>query len=56
MPISRCGLINFCAVTLALNELGYRAIGCRIDSGDLAYLSTQIRERFRELAKRFLIK
>lgn len=49
----RSGLLNFCAVTLALNELGYKAIGCRIDSGDLSYLSREIRKWFRQIAKRF---
>ena len=32
-------MLNFCAVALALNDLGYRSVGIRIDSGDLAYLS-----------------
>ena len=49
----RSGLLNFCAVALALNDLGYRAIGIRIDSGDLAYLSQAAREIFQKLAKKF---
>jgi nicotinate phosphoribosyltransferase len=49
----RSGLLNFCAVALALNDLGYKAVGIRIDSGDLAYLSQVAREIFQRIAKRF---
>jgi nicotinate phosphoribosyltransferase len=48
----RSGLLNFCAVALALNTLGYRAIGIRIDSGDLAYLSNKARETFEKVAQK----
>ncbi|GIY99965.1 nicotinate phosphoribosyltransferase [Caerostris extrusa] len=37
--VKKSGLLNFCAVALALCQLGYKPIGIRIDSGDLAYLS-----------------
>lgn len=49
----RSGLLNFCAVALALNEQGYRAIGVRIDSGDLAYLSCLTRQTFERVAEHF---
>uniref|UniRef100_A0A182K597 nicotinate phosphoribosyltransferase n=1 Tax=Anopheles christyi TaxID=43041 RepID=A0A182K597_9DIPT len=49
----RSGLLNFCAVALAINDQGYRAIGIRIDSGDLAYLSCLARETFERIAERF---
>lgn len=38
---------------MALNDLGYRAIGIRIDSGDLAYLSKVARELFETISKEF---
>ncbi|XP_055635583.1 nicotinate phosphoribosyltransferase isoform X4 [Toxorhynchites rutilus septentrionalis] len=51
--VKRSGLLNFCAVALALNDQGYRAVGIRIDSGDLAYLSCLARETFERIAERF---
>ncbi|XP_058449750.1 nicotinate phosphoribosyltransferase isoform X4 [Malaya genurostris] len=51
--VKRSGLLNFCAVALALNDQGYRAIGIRIDSGDLAYLSCLSRETFERIAECF---
>lgn len=47
--------MNFCAVALSLNDQGYRAVGIRIDSGDLAYLSCLARETFETVAKEFSI-
>ena len=37
--VVKSGLINFLAVSFALNDLHYQPQGVRIDSGDLAYLS-----------------
>ncbi|XP_034668453.1 nicotinate phosphoribosyltransferase isoform X1 [Drosophila subobscura] len=51
----RSGLLNFSAVALALNDLGYHALGIRIDSGDLAYLSCLARETFEKVAERFKV-
>ncbi|KAF2882040.1 hypothetical protein ILUMI_24140 [Ignelater luminosus] len=48
--VKRSGLLNFCAVALALSELGYQALGIRIDSGDLAYLSNVAREYFSKIS------
>ncbi len=45
--------MNFSAVAMALHDLGYRAIGIRIDSGDLAYLSKVARESFVSISKKF---
>ncbi|XP_068094006.1 nicotinate phosphoribosyltransferase isoform X2 [Hyperolius riggenbachi] len=49
------GIPSFCAVALALHQLGYKAVGVRLDSGDLARLSVEIRRMFRLCAERFVI-
>lgn len=50
------GVPNFCAVALALFELGYQPAGVRLDSGDLAYLSIETRNYFKKIAKMFDIE
>lgn len=49
----KSGLINFCAVAMSLHELGYKAVGIRIDSGDLAYLSRFAAEHFNKIAETY---
>ncbi|KAL8477074.1 hypothetical protein ACS0TY_029400 [Phlomoides rotata] len=51
--VMRSGIPNFCAVALALNDLGYKALGVRLDSGDLAYLSCETRKFFQTTEKEF---
>nr|POF07311.1 nicotinate phosphoribosyltransferase 1 [Quercus suber] len=46
IQVIRSGIPNFCAVALALSDLGYKATGIRLDSGDLAYLSCEARKFF----------
>ncbi|NXC76248.1 PNCB phosphoribosyltransferase, partial [Anhinga anhinga] len=53
--VKRSGLPNFCAVALALHQLGYRAIGLRLDSGDLAKQSKEIRQVLRACAAHFQV-
>ncbi|KAF6100318.1 nicotinate phosphoribosyltransferase [Phyllostomus discolor] len=48
--VRRSGLPNFLAVALALGELGYRAVGVRLDSGDLLQQAQEIRGLFRTTA------
>lgn len=51
--VLKSGVPNFCAVALALHDLGYKALGIRLDSGDLAYQSLRVRDTFKEIAKHF---
>lgn len=53
--VFRSGVPNFCAVAMALNELGYRARGVRLDSGDLAYQSLVLRQSFGKIAEEFKV-
>lgn len=53
--VERSGLINFCAVALALNELGYRASGIRLTSGDLAYISKVAHSYFSKIKSKYNI-
>jgi nicotinate phosphoribosyltransferase len=47
----KSGVPNFCIVALALIELGYKPLGVRLDSGDIAYLSRETRVMFRKIAQ-----
>ena len=49
----RSGVPNFLAVALALCRLGYKPVGIRLDSGDLAFLSKEARKMFRQVGDRF---
>lgn len=53
--VKRSGMLNFCSVALALNDIGYKSVGIRIDSGDLAYLSKKARETFTKIATKYNI-
>ncbi|KAM9848655.1 nicotinate phosphoribosyltransferase [Aulostomus maculatus] len=53
--VSCSGLLNFCAVALALCELGYRPVGVRLDSGDLCRQSVDVRRVFRLCSQQFFM-
>ncbi|KAK7799245.1 hypothetical protein U0070_023698 [Myodes glareolus] len=53
--VRRSGLPNFLAVALALGELGYRAVGVRLDSGDLLQQAQEIRGIFRTVGAEFQV-
>lgn len=53
--VQRSGLPNFLAVALALGELGYRAVGVRLDSGDLLQQAREVRGRLRTTAAQFQV-
>ncbi|KAM5315679.1 nicotinate phosphoribosyltransferase isoform 2-T2 [Glossophaga mutica] len=53
--VKRSGLPNFLAVALALGQLGYRAVGVRLDSGDLLQQAQEIRGLFRTTAAQFQV-
>jgi nicotinate phosphoribosyltransferase len=50
------GLPNFVCVALALCHIGYRPLGIRLDSGDLAYFSKAARKLFRKMGEAFSIE
>lgn len=49
--IMKSGIPNFLCVALALKDMGHMPLGVRIDSGDLAYFSKEIRRKFREVGE-----
>lgn len=47
------GVPNFLCVALALDDAGFQPVGVRLDSGDLAYLSRQVRIIFDDMAANY---
>ncbi|XP_006879493.1 PREDICTED: nicotinate phosphoribosyltransferase [Elephantulus edwardii] len=53
--VQRSGLPNFLAVALALGQLGYQAVGVRLDSGDLLQQAQAVRGVLRTTAAHFQV-
>ena len=53
--VIKSGILNFCAVALALVVFGYQPVGGRIDSGDLAYLSNRVQALLQMVAELFKV-
>ncbi|KAK1172194.1 nicotinate phosphoribosyltransferase isoform X3 [Acipenser oxyrinchus oxyrinchus] len=53
--VMRSGVLNFCAVALALCQLHYQPIGVRLDSGDLCGQSVELRQIFLSCSSRFQV-
>jgi len=53
--VIKSGILNFCAVGLALVSFGYQPLGVRIDSGDLAYLSNRVQALLERVADLFKV-
>lgn len=51
--VMKSGMSSFSAIAIVLNELGYKAAGLRLDSGDLAYLSRTCRQYLTKVATEF---
>lgn len=47
------GLKNFILVSLALDDINYKPTGIRLDSGDLAYFSSEVRKMFTKMAAQY---
>lgn len=52
--ILNSGLLNFLCVGWVLWEMGYKPLGLRIDSGDLAYFSREIRAAFKAFDDKYI--
>jgi len=51
--VNLSGVVNFLAVAVALDKAGYKAVGVRLDSGDLALFSKQVRAYFKRCGEKF---
>eukprot|EP00923_Selenidium_pygospionis_P031211 GHVN01055392.1.p1 GENE.GHVN01055392.1~~GHVN01055392.1.p1 ORF type:complete len:495 (-),score=56.04 GHVN01055392.1:154-1638(-) len=49
----KSGVPNFVCVALALHQVGFSSVGVRLDSGDLAYLSSKARDIFVAVSQGF---